>query len=368
MRPQEVDQQTERDWDRLAVETGALPFVRPGWLRAAAAGFPRASPLSAVTLRREGELVGVLPVRADGRALRGPVVDEVAACDLVAADRDAARLFGARLLAGPARQVDIGFAPAAGYVAAELAEVAEAHGRPVLLHPQRRQVTVDATGDWTEYERLHLGSDRRKGVARRWRRLREAGAAALEVHHGSGDPDRAAALAVEGFEVEARSWKSAERTAVLARPETATMYTEAVRWAAEAGILRMYLLRLDGRAIGFQLALHQGRTLYAVKVGYDADHARYAPGILTFHGMVRDAFADPDVDSVVVLGEDEGYKREFGHAVAEEVRLRVFAGDRRGLLARAGARAAHEARQELRRRIPEPARRRVVATLNRARP
>src|SRR3954452_20335923 len=51
-----------QEWDTLALATAAPPFLRPGWVRAWMAAFAPRRQLQLLTVRRDEQLVALLPV------------------------------------------------------------------------------------------------------------------------------------------------------------------------------------------------------------------------------------------------------------------------------------------------------------------
>ena len=87
--------------------------------------------------------------------------------------------------------------------------------------------------------------------------------------------------------VEASGWKRESGTAIDSRPDTLGFYTEIARWAAARGILRLAFLRLDGRAIAFELALEDNGVYAILKGGFDVELRKFGPGGLITHDELR---------------------------------------------------------------------------------
>jgi CelD/BcsL family acetyltransferase involved in cellulose biosynthesis len=357
-----VDEALEAEWESLALTTGAAPFLRPGWVRAWMAAFAPGRQLHAVVVRRGPELVALLPVLVSRRGVAVPVNAQTPLMEPVAADEHALGALAAGLRGG-ARRADLRFLPT-GERESALVAAARERGDLWLRESTRRSPYTRVDGDWEAFRREVLSAQRRKTLRRRERLLSSRGRVGLEVLDGQQDLD---ALVAEGFALEAAGWKGAQGTAVLSRPDTEHFYRSVARWAAQAGILRLYFLRLDARAIGFMFQIEQGGTTYSLKTTYAEDLRDVGPGILMKHRMLAEAFARPDLRRAEFLGEDEPYKLEFATGVREQVRLRLFARGVVGRVERGSAVAVSGLRAEARRRLSPEARRRILASVDRLR-
>ena len=312
-----------REWDGLAREAVTHPFMRPGWLAPWHAAFG-SGPIEIFVARRSGQLVGVLPLERKHRALVAlanwhtpefePVgVDEAACRALVAA---AAQRAGSRL--------DLAFLPRSGSARALVG--AEMDGRVrVITRTIERSPYVPLAGDWQSFESA-LSIKRRSDLRRRHRRLTELG----ELTIGPENEDLPRLLR-EGFEVEASGWKGERHTAIAEDPPARRFYELLADWAAKEGLLSLWFLRIDTRPIAFAFCITTGEAHYVLKIGFDADHARYAPGLVLTQGMLRAAF-DAGLSSYEFLGAEEDYKLIWTDRCHERERLQLFGRGPRGRL------------------------------------
>ncbi len=351
-------------WDRLALATGASVFARPGWLSAWAAAFGKTGALRALTVHRGGELAGVLPVLGGPFGLRTAANFETVVIAPVVADGDAAGEMAERLLARRLGPVDLDAVLAEDPVAVALREAAGRADVPVLASTRCRSPYISTVGDPAGFLK-RLSKNRRRSITRLQNRLEEAGELVFEVHDGR-EGDLAARLE-EGFRLEAREWKLAAGSAILSSPARVALYTAGARWAADAGILRLAFLRLDGRAIAFGYCLQQGATLNFVKLGMDDELAKLGPGLAITHHIVDHAYAQPEVAEVDMLGENEPWKADLASGVREQVRLRVYPAPAVGGVQRAATAAVGDLRAAAVARLSGPARERILAVRNRLR-
>jgi len=357
-----LDEDLVASWDQLALATGAPVFARPGWLRVWAQAFGKTAALRALTVHRGGDLVGVLPVINGPLGVRTPVNSETALVAPVVADDDAAGSLAEFLLARRPGPVDLDAVLADDPVTVALRGTADRAGVPVLEVHRCSSPYVDTVGDPAAFTQ-RLSRNRRHGLKRLQNRLREAGEVSFEVVDGS-DGDLAGRLR-EGLALEAREWKLAAGSAIVSSPARVAFYTAGARWAAEAGVLRLAFLRLDGTAIAFGYCLQQGRTLHFLKLGMDDARAKLGPGILITKYLIDHAFAEPEVAELDMLGENESYKADFASGAREQVRLRAYPAPGVGGVHRAATARVADLRAAAVARLSGPTRERLLALRNR---
>lgn len=365
-RLQAVDGSLHAEWDRLATRSGSPPFVRPGWVLAWMDAFAPGREPRVLTARRVDEfgdrkLVGVLPLLDGRRRLRSPTNGESMIFDPVVADTAAAAALAERL-AGAGRVVDLAPLPVgAGTPGEAMQSAAERRGAIVLRRTLSHSPVLDLTGTWSDFLGT-MSQKRRYSLRKLDKRLQEAGAVSFEVHDGRQDLD---ALLADGFRLEGRPWKLAAGSAILSNPSTTRFYTAVARWAAEAGLLRLAFLRLDGRPIAFSFNLQDGGRMYGVKLGMDDDYGKLGPGTVLTRRLVEYAFDQPDLTQFDLLGQNDGHKADISTGTREQVRLQLFPAGWRGQLQRAAVLRAAELRSTLVDRMTPDLRAKLSAARNR---
>lgn len=344
-----VTESTEREWDALACATGAPPFVRPGWLRAWSRAFTAGALPELLTARRGGGLVGVAPVIRRRGGVWSATNSTTPLYDVVVTDDDVACALVGAALDRAARRVDLGHLSARGPAARAFLTETEARRLPVLSRPMERSPFVTVGGDtsWEDYQR-RLGADRRSWVRRRTRQLAELGRVDFEVSDGRDDLDR---LLDEGFAIEGSGWKDRHGTSIASSPVVRDFYTDAARWAAAVGVLRLLFLRVDGRAVAFQYMIEQPPVLYDLKRGYDPAYSRCSPGALLTLRTVEYAFARPDLTTLDLLGEAEAHKLRWADSADQRVRVAAFTRPGTGRWERRAVELGSDAKDVLRERV-----------------
>ena len=308
-------------WEELAERVAAPPFARPGWFEAWGQAF--GEPVELLTAKTDGGLSGVLPYVRTSGGVRSATNAHTPAPGLLAENEVAARILALGLFALGGR-VSVGYLDAAS--AEILRDTAQGTGFLVLTRPLAYRLFLELEGPWESFE-ASLPSRLVRDVRRRRRKLEELGEVTLEISDGS---ERLEDLLAEGFRLEASGWKAAEGTAIVSSRETQRFYEAIARWSAERGWLRLFFLRVGGRAIAFQLALEHGRTHYFLKGGYDPDDSAYSPGKLLLHATLAYAL-ERGHERYELMGDVEPWKLEWTKTMEERVSLDAYRRTPRGL-------------------------------------
>ena len=304
------------DWERLAESAGAAPFAYPGWFAAWYEAFGSGRP-EIVAVRRGGELVAVLPLERHAAGLRAAANWHSPAFGPLVADDEARRALLDALLSRRAANWDLTMVDAADPTVAALC----AAKRCTIDRVVARQPYVDTRGLWTDYD-ASLARKHRKELRRLRRRLDEVGA--VEYEFVTSGNARLEALLDEGLAIEGSGWKDEAGTSIASDSSIEGFYREVARWADERGWLMLAFLRLDGRAIAFDLCLETGGSTYALKGGFATEYRRCAPGcLLTYQSLAR-SFASDELCSYEFLGDADSYKLVWSEAVRERVRVQAF--------------------------------------------
>ena len=222
---------------------------------------------------------------------------------------------------------------------------------PVVVEETALSPVVDCTGPFEAYL-ARCGSTVRKYWRTCRREILEAKRLEFAVVRGGPGLEP---LVAELLALEAAGWKGRNGTAILAsRPDTA-FYTSLAPAAAEAGALRLALLRSEARVVAFEYCLESAGRVLALKVGYDETLARLQLGHVLALMNIRDACADPALATYDMLSNSlriAEYKRRFATGYEPVRRLRIFRPTARGRVLHAGF-AARAALKRARRRLRE---------------
>jgi CelD/BcsL family acetyltransferase involved in cellulose biosynthesis len=305
-------------WAELAERTAAPPFLHPGWIEPWHRAFGSGS-LTALGVHRGGELAGVLPLQAGRGVLSSPTDWQTPLFGPVVADGEAAGELAGELLRRAKRRADLWFLSPDSPGLEECRAAAAAAGRRTIVRTIAEAPFVPVEGPFEEYMG---GLDRkfRKEIGRLWRRLEERGGAHVAYEDGT---ERLDDLLADGFRLEGSGWKAEAGTAILSDPAVERFYREVARWAAERGWLRLAFLRLDGRALAFDMCLEHAGAFYVLKGGFDVEERKLGPGTLLTHHQIERAFG-LGLASYELLGQADAYKRSWTPLTRERVRFQAF--------------------------------------------
>jgi CelD/BcsL family acetyltransferase involved in cellulose biosynthesis len=326
------------EWDELVrAMPRPSPFLLHGWLAEWWRHHGDGADLALHVARRDGRLVGALPLVVRRRAgLR------------------VASFMGGRLSVLP----DLLLAPDAGpeigvRLTAALAnggcDVADFHGLPgdsriaAALGPDLRQIArieapvLDLSAGWDAVYRAKTTAKKRNHHRRRRRQLGELGELQVTVARTLEELEPALE---EAFELHALRWAGRPDGSGFATPVGRRFHRAALRRLTAVGVPRIVTLRLDGRAIAFHYWLRVADCMYVHRLAFDPALARWSPGLVNTLDAIETAAAE-GVKRVEFLGGGERYKIELadglaplyhGFGVVSGVRGRAFAAAHVGMI------------------------------------
>ncbi len=184
--------------------------------------------------------------------------------------------------------------------------------RAVLSSPY-----IVTEGSWDEFL---SGHSRRRQLRKAERRLGAKGSVSFEVVDSG---PRLEPSLEEGLAVENTGWKAEAGTSILSQPATAQFYRELADWAAGRGELRLWFLRVDGRAIAFAYCLEANGVHYQLKTGFDPEYRNFGPGVLLTQEKVKHAF-EQGVGRYEFLGAADNHKLDWTDRCHELSRVQGF--------------------------------------------
>jgi hypothetical protein len=147
-----------------------------------------------------------------------------------------------------------------------------------------RRAALETGTNFSEHMKIHVGSNRRKGLARNRRRLEELG----KVEHESYSFGDGLERSVSAFlKIEANGWKGKRGTALACDEQTRKFATNAFAGDETKSICRADVLKVGGVPIAVSLIAIAGRTGFAVKACYDESYRSYSPGLLLETEVIR---------------------------------------------------------------------------------
>jgi CelD/BcsL family acetyltransferase involved in cellulose biosynthesis len=149
----------------------------------------------------------------------------------------------------------------------------------------------------------------------------------VECFTGTAAADRMGQVAW----VEAHSWKGRQETTRLQRGPGADLIRQALATMGDAG-MELWLARLNDTPVAYQIAFRSVERIALYSSAYHEDHRRYSPGALVIYHAVRAAWT-AGVREYDFMSGDEEYKRERTDSVRPIEYRAFFPPTARGLLA-----------------------------------
>jgi CelD/BcsL family acetyltransferase involved in cellulose biosynthesis len=179
---------------------------------------------------------------------------------------------------------------------------------------------VPLQGTWDDFEAT-ISSGRRSDLRCYRRRAEKLGKIEFDVVQ----PDVGALTPhlQELYRVEASGWKGREGSAILYQPRILRFYTEYAQSAAEAGLLRLFFLRVGGKTIAARMGVEHGNRLWDLRMGYDEAFSRCAPGVLLTHETLRYA-VERGLEAHEFLGQAEAWERHWPCEEDEYISMRIY--------------------------------------------
>lgn len=305
----------EGEWRTLANRM-CSPIVDFPWFWSALTTLHRSDAPHILTVRRDGQLVGVAPLtgQKSGLGLRLEIIGtQVLGEPSGILYQDASALDAlCQALVHLAHPLSLFRVQNSDLLHAPLRKAAR--GRCLLAW---RQSTGAPWADLSQGFDAYLATRsarRRSDLRRAERRLREIGTYAVKVRSPSVDDlqsqlDRLLA-------VECRSWKGRNGSAILKKPGLEQFVRAYCERATELGILRLCSLEVAGEIAAMQIAVEQNNRFWVLKIGYDEKFARASPGLLlTLKTMQKCALRG--LETYEFLGFDEPWLAPWSDGLHE---------------------------------------------------
>jgi CelD/BcsL family acetyltransferase involved in cellulose biosynthesis len=215
--------------------------------------------------------------------------------------------------------------------------------RHMTILPQAAAPVADCRGAYSDWL-----AARSKRARSRWAKLERmlVGDMGMQFEVLDGR-DRLGALLDECLAVEQSGWKGREGTAILDNAADTLFYTSLAREAAAAGVLRLAVLRHEGRIVAFEYGVIGGDRLFLLKVGYDEAFEQLSVGHVLATLNIRHCCVDPDIAWYDKLGNGmtpAAYKLRFSDRIDTLYRITLFGRSWRGRLLHLYQRARYRAK------------------------
>jgi CelD/BcsL family acetyltransferase involved in cellulose biosynthesis len=126
------------------------------------------------------------------------------------------------------------------------------------------------------------------------------------------------------FDIEYKSWKGRNGTAMKCQPEVENFYRTLAHWAAAQKNLHIFILKLDKIPIAATFCLSFGNTVFLLKIGYDESFSKFSPGSL-LHCEIFEYLSQAQQFTIYnFLGATELWKMEWTEKTSDYGFIRVY--------------------------------------------
>jgi CelD/BcsL family acetyltransferase involved in cellulose biosynthesis len=181
--------------------------------------------------------------------------------------------------------------------------------RPALTPNHRTEVSHRVTGDWTSGKAWFDSQSKkaRQNYRRGQAAMAEAGASQFRLL-GADEPLAPVLARLSALK---RKWLEARGHTSALFEEGEVALSALVEALARSGILRIFVLELDGLIVAISINFVQRGTLMAFVTSYDPAFERASPGTLLMSDYIMWAF-DHGLHTVDFLCGAEAFKQRFG--------------------------------------------------------
>jgi CelD/BcsL family acetyltransferase involved in cellulose biosynthesis len=148
---------------------------------------------------------------------------------------------------------------------------------------------------------------KRRDVRAAWHRARRRGAVEITTTTLDTSGEALAALVA----LHRARWRSKGEGGVMADPRVQRFHAESIRIMIEAGVARLYTLRIAGRIAGVYYGFHHDCAAYGYLMGFDPEFDFESPGTILIDHAIRQAIGE-DAREFHFLRGREKYKYQWG--------------------------------------------------------
>lgn len=349
------------EWSELLSDSDAdCLFLTREWLEIWWRHFAIGRTLALVTVRRHSRLIGLAPLFSERHRFGGVMPYrslQFLGTGLVGSDyldivmrrgeetavsRSLAEFFNSR---GPV--MTLSHLHAKGALIAGVVQELEQTGWTVLRRVIDVCPHIPLKGHTWESYLAGLGSQHRYNFNRRLKNLHKLGRLTFDVVEKEGQRQEALQTLIDLHNLR---WDERGGSQTLRSPAMQAFHDSFSRAALERGWLRLFTLRLDGRAVGALYGFLYGRRFYFYQSGFDPAYRQHSVGLVTMGLAIKRAVTE-GVEDYDLLHGSETYKALWASESHELVRLRLFPPSVGGVLCRGAValdeRAKWAARQVL---------------------
>jgi len=320
------------EWNRLLQSSDSdCIFLTHEWLATWWKHLAEGRRLAIITVRDDGELVGIMPVaeRAAQLSRMMPRVLELLGSGLIGSDY-------LDVIAARGRENDVMAALAEHLTARglmlQLSQLrGGASGASILADHLRQRAWsvseaklnvcpyIDLRGHSWESYLATLGPTVRKNINRYLRNLPKEFDMRLDSARTPAEAEEALEIAID---LHHKRWSASGTSDAFQAGPVVEFHRDFVRLAAENGWLRLLVLRLNGDAVAALYGLRYARTFYFYQSGFDPAYSKQSVGATTMGLSIQSAIEDGAEEYDFLHGSEE-YKYHWAREVRDLTRFEI---------------------------------------------
>ncbi len=153
---------------------------------------------------------------------------------------------------------------------------------------------------WSAFEGA-LSKNVRKKARSELKKIEQLGAVELDVV-ANVEESKLSQRLDEALDIEMNSWKGCEDSAIRCHPTIERFYTEWARHLNDCSLFRLYVLRLDGVAIAFDMGGVAAGCYRSQKISYRSEFAPLSPGHVLNQLLIRHLMAEGTIHAIDTVG------------------------------------------------------------------
>jgi CelD/BcsL family acetyltransferase involved in cellulose biosynthesis len=308
-------------WDELVSEREVdHVFMRHLWYAEVIKAYFAKESLAVVTIKRDGQLVAIAPMRRTVYRIRGfrartlcyISTEFTPRCNFIVADSDLLEPLLMSVIGVPnwdmlyAKNMEENVATTKEFI--ELIHGSfSSHGHQVIegLHSP----FIQTTGSWDEYWQSFSKKRRRTLTTYSIKRMEEAGNSEISRIESQEDWQE---FLPRMFEISAASWKVTTNDHLRPDSPEGRFYTSFTPTALARNQVIIYTIKIDGKYVGFDYYLRLGNSYTGARSDYNEQYRYYSPGNNLKLAALRDLF-EQERECVYDFGGDAyQYKLDWG--------------------------------------------------------
>lgn len=256
----------------------------PAWLRTWWQAFSPAAELHIISVRQEGEIIGVAPLMLkDGAAYIIGSPDVCDYLDFVTAPRKEEAFFNAvldNLRDKGVERLDLKPVRPDSTVFTHLTNIARARKYEVVCNQEEVTLELDLPATWEDYLEA-LTTKQRHEIRRKERRLSESGVVSSRLSESAGQADMDIFLRLFS---ESRQDKASFMT-----PAMEAFFRSMAATQAQQKLLKLKIMELDSLPVSAVMCFDYQNNVYLYNSGYDPRYAWLSVGLLSKASCIEES-------------------------------------------------------------------------------